>query len=279
MAESICFLNGDVLPLAQASVSVLDRGFIFGDAIYEVIPVFAGRAFRFAEHLARLRTNLDAVLISLPLSETELIAHCENIIARNNGGDQTLYVQVSRGVAPRNHVLEKAVSASIFIMSNPLAVAEDVQPIAAVTCADERWNRCDIKSTSLLANVLARERAKLADADEAIFIRDGQVTEGASSNIFIASGGEVKTPPLSNYILPGVTRNCLVELCADSVQPIIETSIGTAELHAADEIWVTSSGRELVPVTTLDGKIVGDGEIGANFCHLLQVYRDYKASI
>ena len=273
MENSICYLNGDFLPLGEARVSVLDRGFIFGDAIYEVIPVFNGHPLRLAEHLDRLEGSLKAVYMDNPLARDAWTALCVRLIADNGAGDQTLYVQVTRGVAPRDHVLSAVVAQTVFAMSSPLRVPDEVPPIDAVTAPDERWQRCDIKTTSLIANVIARESAARHGAREAILIRDGWVTEGAASNVFVASGGCIRTPPLSPLILPGVTRNLIVELDPD----VREEAITEAELLAADEVWVTSSGRELVPVTRINGFAVGSGDVGPLFRQTRARYLAYKS--
>lgn len=273
MENSICYLNGDFLPLGEAQVSVLDRGFIFGDAIYEVIPVFNGHPLRLAEHLDRLGDSLKAVYMNNPLDRAAWEALCARLVADNGGGDQTLYVQVTRGVAPRDHVLSAAVAQTVFAMSSPLRVPDEVPSIEAVTAPDERWQRCDIKTTSLIANVIARESAARRGAREAILIRDGQVTEGAASNVFVATGGRIRTPPLSPLILPGVTRNLIVELDPD----VREEAITETELLAADEVWVTSSGRELVPVTRINGVAVGAGDVGPLFRKTRARYLTYKA--
>lgn len=271
--NSICYLNGDYLPLGEARVSVLDRGFIFGDAIYEVIPVFNGHPLRLAEHLDRLEDSLQAVYMGNPLARDAWTELCLRLVRDNGAGDQTLYIQITRGVAPRDHVLSAAVPQTIFVMSSPLSVPDEVPPIEAVTAPDERWQRCDIKTTSLIANVIAREGAARRGAREAILIRDGRITEGAASNVFIAAGGVIRTPPLSPLILPGVTRNLIVELDPD----VREEAITEAQLRAADEVWVTSSGRELVPVTRIDGVAVGTGEVGPLFRQTRARYLAYKS--
>ena len=279
MAESICYLNGRLIPLAEATVSVLDRGFIFGDAIYEVIPVFDGVAFRLSEHLIRLGASLAAVSIKDPLPTHRWVSVIEELIGRNCNGDQSIYIQVTRGVAPRDHVLHSAVDPTVFIMSSPLSVATETTPISAVTVPDLRWQRCDIKSTSLLANVMSRAHASVHGSQEAIFIRDGYVTEAAASNIFIAHEGMVKTPPLSTRILAGVTRNLLVELLDREDPRVHEESVSELELKTADEVWVTSSSRELVPVVRIDDKSVGTGEVGPVFRRVKSIYQDYKDSV
>ena len=275
MTDSVCYLDGEFLPLSQARVHVLDRGFIFGDGVYEVVPVFNGVAFRLDEHLGRLGDSLAAVRMTPPLGGDEWHAIFERLIADNGGGEQSVYLQITRGVAPRNHVLQSAVSPTVFAMVSALEHTEPVG-LTAITVPDIRWRRCDIKATSLLANVMARSEAAAAGADEAIFLRDGYVTEGAASNIFVVSGGSAKTPPLSRDILPGVTRNLLCELMVTTTSSIVEAAITEYELRTADEIWATSSSRELVPVTVVDGEPVGNGVIGPCFRAVREVYLAFK---
>ena len=276
MAESICYLNGRLLPLREATVSVMDRGFIFGDAIYEVIPVFGGAAFRLAEHLQRLGASLAAVSISDPLPMHRWISIIEELIGLHSARDQTIYIQVTRGVAPRDHVLSAVVEPTVFLMSSPLSRPDHVEPIAAVTIEDFRWQRCDIKTTSLIANVMSRAHAFDLGSQEAIFISDGFVTEAAACNVFIAKSGTVKTPPLSSRILAGVTRNLIVELLKSTEPYVREEPISLLDLTSADEVWLTSSSRELVPVIRINEKSVGDGTIGPLFHRVKSVYQTYK---
>ena len=279
MAESICYLNGRLIPVSEATVSVMDRGFIFGDAIYEVIPVFGRAAFRLSEHLQRLRASLAAVSIRDPLPENRWVSIVEELIALHSEDDQSIYIQVTRGVAPRDHVLSHAVEPTVFLMSSLLSRPNQTEPITAVTVEDFRWQRCDIKSTSLIANVMSRAHAARLGSQEAIFIRAGFVTEAAACNVFIAKAGIVKTPPLSCGILAGVTRNLLVELLDGTDPSVQEESISLLELISADEVWLTSSSRELVPVVRINDTIVGDGQIGPLFDRVKSVYQIYKNGV
>ena len=279
MAESICYLNGHFLPLSEAKVSVMDRGFIFGHAIYEVIPVFGVGAFRLPEHLQRLRASLAAVSIADPLPMHRWTSIVEELIGLHSARDQTIYIQVSRGVAPRDHVLSAVVEPTVFLMSSPLNRSHGAEPITAVTIEDFRWHRCDIKTTSLIANVMSRAHAASLGSQEAIFIRGGFVTEAAACNVFIAKSGMVKTPPLSSEILPGVTRNLIVELLDGTDPSVREESISSHELTHADEVWLTSSSRELVPVIKIDGEPVGDGLVGPLFQRVKSVYQIYRDSV
>ncbi len=276
-AGASCYLNGAVLPLAEARIPVLDRGFIFGDGVYEVIPVFGGRLFRLKEHLARLAASLAAVRIPRPLTDGEWSAVLEDLVARNGGGDQSVYLQVTRGVARRDHVLPGPVSPTVFAMSSPHTPPPEPDPVGAVTREDIRWRYCHIKSIGLLPNVLLRLQAADAGAYEAILIRDGHVTEGAASNVFAVHGGVVSTPPKGPELLPGITRDLIVELLHAARLPCHETPIPAERLASADEIWLTSSVREVLPVTTLDGRPVGSGRPGPLWRRTVALYQAYKA--
>ena len=231
-----CYLNGEVLPLEEARIPVLDRGFIFGDGVYEVIPVFGGRLFRLEEHLKRLAASLKAVRIPRPLGDEEWTAVLMALVDRNGGGNQSVYLQVTRGVAPRDLVLAEPVSPTVFAMSNPLTPPREPEPVGAVTCDDIRWRYCHIKAIGLLPNVLLRLQAADAGAYEAILIRDGRVTEGAASNVFAVHAGVVTTPPKGPELLPGITRDLIVELLQAAHLPCHETLISAEALASADEI-------------------------------------------
>lgn len=274
-----CYLNGVFSPLAETRVSVLDRGFIFGDGVYEVIPVFGGRLFRLAEHLGRLAASLEAVRIPRPLSEDEWAAVLQSLVGRNGGGDQSVYLQVTRGVARRDHVLPGPVTPTVFAMSTPMTPPPEPGPVSAISCEDIRWRYCHIKAIGLLPNVLLRMQAADAGAYEAILIRDGRVTEGAASNVFAVEDGVVSTPPKGPELLPGITRDLIVELLQGAGLSCEEQPISAGQLAAADEIWLTSSVRELVPVTTLDGRPVGTGRPGPLWRRALDLYQSYKARV
>ena len=271
----IVYLNGEYLPLEQASVSVLDRGFIFGDGVYEVVPAFSGVLFRLDQHLRRLDNSLAAVRIRNPLGHGAWREMLTTLLERNGGGDQSVYLQVTRGVAKRDHVLAEAVSPTVFAMSNPFS-RKSRQPVTAITHEDVRWKWCQIKSIALLPSVLLRLAAQDEGAYEAILIRDGLLTEGAASNVFVVKDGIIKTPPHSDYLLPGVTRDLIVELLAAHKIPHAETKVTEAEVHTADEIWLTSSTREVVPVTQLNGKPVGSGKPGPMWQRVLAAYESFR---
>lgn len=272
----ICYLNGEYLPLAQARVSVLDRGFIFGDAVYEVISASGGRIFALEEHLARLANSLHAVSISNPCSELEWQALLTRLVSENDAGEQAIYVQVTRGVAERDHAFPSAATPTVFAMSRALTVAGGLARVDAMVLPDNRWLRCDIKSTSLLPNVLLRNQAIAAGAYEAILVRDDIVTEGSSSNVFVVHGERVTTPPLSPCILPGVSRALLIDVLQGNGVTIDEAPLPLAMLRSADEVWLTSTTRDLVAVTRVDGTTVGTGE--CPFAeHAYREFQLYKA--
>lgn len=271
------YLNGVFLPLERACVPVMDRGFIFGDAVYEVIPVYGGQPFRLEQHLARLEHSLESVRIRSPFSRGEWRSVLSRLVAQNGGGDQSLYVQVSRGVAERDHVPPITIKPTVFIMSKPWKACLAPEPVSAIVCLDYRWGRCDIKTTSLLANVLLRYQAVETGAYEAILVRDGWLTEGAASNVFIVSRGLVKTPPRGPQLLPGITRDLLVELLtAAGIPPCEETPVSETALREAQEIWLTSSTREIVPVVRLDQRPVGQGVPGPLWAKVNAMYQEAK---
>lgn len=275
-AGDTCYLDGEFIALAEARVPVLDRGFIFGDAVYEVLPALGGRIFALEEHLARLARSLAAVGITAPLDDSGWAALLATLIARNGGGDLSVYLQVTRGVAPRDHAFPAAIRPTVFVMCRPFAVTQGVVTINAVTVADNRWGRCDIKSTSLLANVLLRNEALRRGAYEAVLLRDGYVTEGAASNVFVVRDGVVRTPPLSEALLAGVTRHLLLDVLCRSGIACEQVPVSAAELREADEIWVTSSSRDLLCVAELDGETVGNGLAYPLACAALEAFAAYR---
>jgi D-alanine transaminase len=279
MAQDIVYLNGSFLPVHEAHVSVMDRGFLFGDGVYEVIPVYGGRAFRLEHHLQRLDLSLQGIRIGNPLDHTQWTDILTALIRHNGGGDQSLYLQVTRGVAPRrDHAFPPGVQPTVFAMSTPLSQPDPAvqNGISAVTVTDIRWQLCNIKAITLLPNVLMRQQAIDAGAAEAILVRDGNATEGSASNVFIVRDGAVLTPPKSNLLLPGITRDLTVELCHANHIPCREADISATALRSADEVWVTSSTREVVAVTLLDGQPVGDGRPGPLWQRISALYSAYK---
>ena len=278
IGDSTVYLNGHFLPAGEAKVSVLDRGFIFGDGVYEVIPVYGGRLFRLPHHLDRLDHSLEGIRLANPLSHQTWQGLLEQLIEANGGGDQSLYLQVTRGVAKRDHSFPPDTEPTVFAMSSPVGPVPDTlrEGISAVTVEDFRWKLCHIKAIALLPNILLRQQAVDAGATEAIMLRDGFVTEGAASNVFIVNNGVVLTPPKSNLLLPGITRDLVVELCRQNGVPCVEGAISEMQLREADEIWLTSSTKEIIPVTRLDEQPVGDGRHGEVWQRLIGLYQEYK---
>lgn len=275
----IVYLNGEFLPLEEAKIPVLDRGFIFGDGVYEVIPIFNGRLFRLQEHLQRLDNSLKSIHLENPLSHQKWTEILENLVSRNDSRYQSLYLQVTRGPAKREHNFPAHVIPTVFIMSEPVQPQPPSTGAKAVTCVDTRWQRCDIKSIALLANVLLRQQAVEQGAAEAILIREGYAMEGAASNIFIVSNHTIITPPKSQFILPGITRDLILEAMQAHQLPYQETDITESQLRAADEIWVTSSVREILPIIQLDNSPVGTGQPGPLWSKIWHLYQDYKSSL
>jgi D-alanine transaminase len=273
------YLNGEYLPLADAKVSVLDRGFLFGDGVYEVIPAYKGRLFRLEDHIARLNNSLNG--IRLPLSHS--VADWEAIFRPllENDKDQSVYLQITRGYAPkRDHGFPEQVVPTIFAMSSELKpFAGRTSGIKAVTLDDTRWQLCNIKAITLLGNILLRQEAIDQGCAEAILVRNGYVVEGAASNLFAVLDGELITPPKSHEILPGITRDVILELTAANNIPSREDVIALEALENASEIWVTSSIREIVPVVELDGKHIGDGKPGPIWTRMDDLLQAYKTSL
>lgn len=280
---SMVFLNGKVLPIEEAKVPVLDRGFIFGDGVYEVVPVYSRVAFRIEEHLARLERSLEAIGIRNPLSRVQWRDVIYRIVDAQSFDDQGVYFQVTRGVAKRDHAFPKGdVEPTVFVMSNPLVPppADQVEKGGrAISAEDYRWLRCDIKSISLLGNCLLRQLSAEANATETILFRDGKLTEASSSNVFIVKGGTVFSPPKSNLILPGITYDVVLELAQANGVALQLSDVTEAEVRGADEVWVTSSSKEVFPIVELDGRTVGDGRPGPAFRRMYQLYQDFKRKV
>jgi len=276
------YLNGKYMPLGEACVPVLDRGFLFGDGVYEVIPVYAGHPFRLQQHLDRLKRSLNETRIPSPHTEEEWTAIFQGLIDSCPDTDAGLYLQVTRGVAVRDHAFPEFVKPTVFAMINPIkpVPAEILDTgIKAVVREDIRWERCDIKSIALLGNVLLRQEAVEAGAMETIMLRNGLVTEGSASNVFVIKAGEIVTPPKAELLLGGVTRDLVLELSRMHGLPVREAPIREFSLRSADEIWVTSSTKEILPVTTLDGKPVGDGRPGPVWETIRVLYAQCKEKL
>jgi len=281
MSET-AYLNGQFLPLADARIPVLDRGFIFGDGVYEVIPVYSRRPFRLPEHLRRLQHSLDAIRLGNPMADAEWARLIHELVARHSGEDQSVYLQVTRGVAKRDHAFPKDGKPTVFMMSSPLSTPprEQIeQGVPCITATDFRWLKCDVKSVSLLGNCLLRQLAADAGAAEVVLFRDGFLTEASASNVFVVRGGKLLAPPKNHLILPGITYDVVLELAAAKGIPIELRAIAELEVRSADELWVTSSSKEVLAITTLDGKPVGNGRPGPLFRTVHQAFQEFKRKV
>lgn len=287
LPDTLCYLNGEYGPLRDAKVSVLDRGFIFGDGIYEVVPAYAGKLFRFDEHLARLNRSLGKLRIANPHTREEWLARCRQLLKALAGqgaeGDQLIYIQITRGVAPRDHVMPTDITPTVFMMCSRMKPATPEQRragVACITARDFRWERGDIKSISLLGNVLARQMSADKGATETIMFRDGMLTEAAASNVWVVHEGALLGVPKSEQVLEGIRYELIRELCEDvgiayNLRPIAE-----ADVLSADEIMLSSATKEILPVTSLDGQPVGHGALrgkpGPVYARLFEAYQQAK---
>jgi D-alanine transaminase len=279
----ICYLNGHYLPLAEARVSPLDRAFLFGDAVYEVLPIYASRPFRLREHLDRLNRSLTGIRMPAPLSHADWAQLCQELIFRNSARDAYLYLQVTRGAEfGRNHAWPEGLKPTLFAYVTalePVSPAFLEQGVSAVTATDTRWARRDIKSTALLANILLKKHSADAGAFETIMIEDGELTEGSSTTVHVVTAGVIRTPPNGHHILPGTTRDVVAELAARLGVPSESSRVSEAELRAADEIWLAFATRGVLPVTTLDGAPVGTGRPGPLFKRMSAAFANYTRDL
>lgn len=276
------FLNGKFMPIEEAKVPVLDRGFIFGDGVYELVPVYSRVPFRLDEHLARLERSLELVRIRNPYTRAEWRDIILQLVAKQPFEDQGVYFQVTRGVAKRDHAFPKDAVPTVFVMSNPLVTPPKElveRGAAAVSAADDRWLHCDIKSISLIGNCLLRQVSADAGATETILFRDGKLTEASASNVFVVKGGVILSPPKSNLILPGITYDVIFELAQAAALPFEYRDVSRDEVFSAAELWVTSSSKEVLAVVTLDGKPVGGGRPGPVFRKMHALYQDFKQRV
>jgi D-alanine transaminase len=287
LPDTLCYLNGEYGPLRDAKVSVLDRGFIFGDGIYEVVPAYEGKLFRFDEHLARLNRSLGKLRIANPHTREEWIERCRKLIAalaaKGGDGDQLVYIQITRGVALRDHVMPADVAPTVFMMCSAMKPATPEQRhagVACITARDFRWERGDIKSISLLGNVLARQMSADKGATETIMFRNGFLTEAAASNVWVVHEGALLGPPKSEHVLEGIRYELIKELCEEvgiayNLRPIAE-----ADVLSADELLLSSATKEILPVTSLDGEAVGHGALrgkpGPVYARLFEAYQRAK---
>ncbi len=273
---ALVYLNGDFLPLEEACISPLDRGFTFGDGVYEVIPVYNQRIFRLHEHLQRLDNSLRLIYMHNPMAPAQWAGILERIVSENEGDDQSIYLQVTRGVSPRDHTFEDDLKPTVFIMSKPLLQPDNTAGANAIVREDIRWHLCHIKAITLLPSVLLRHEARQAGAREAILVSSGQVTEGAASNVFVCSQGRIMTPPKSESLLPGITRDLIIELLQEAGLPCEEVMFDETTLRNADEIWITSSTQEIVPIIRLDDRPVGQGSPGPIWQQAIRIYQQFK---
>jgi len=283
LPDTLCHLNGQTLPLRDAKISVLDRGFIFGDGIYEVIPVYGRRCFRFDEHMARLARSLVKLRIPNPHTHDGWLALVRELVAAQPADDQMVYIEITRGVALRDHVMPEGITPTVFAMTSPMkspSAEQRHQGVACVTARDFRWERGDIKSISLLGNVLARQISADHGAAETVMFRDGWLTEAAASNVWVVQEGALLGPPKSEHVLEGIRYDLLAELCEEmgiayNLRPIAESDV-----RAADELILTSATKELLPVTRLDGELVGHGALrgkpGPVYARLHEAYQRAK---
>lgn len=281
---TLAYLNGEFLPPAEVRVSPMDRGFLFGDGVYEVIPVYSRRPFRLAEHLARLQASLDAIRLANPLAPDDWRAAVGRLAAAAEWDDQSVLLQVTRGpMAVRNHAFPASAMPTVFGLVEPLmppsAELRDTG-VAAVSAADFRWLRCNVKATSLLANCLLRQMAMDAGCAETIMFRDGILSEGAASNIFVVRNGVLLAPQKNHLMLAGITYDVVLELAAAHGLPTEVRDITDAEVRAADELWLTSSTKEVLPIVALDGRKVGAGGTpGPIFRKMFGWYQDFKQQV
>jgi D-alanine transaminase len=285
LPDTPCLLNGELLPLNQAKISVLDRGFIFGDGVYEVIPVYGRRLFRFDEHMARLARSLDKLRIVNPHQRDDWLQQVRLLVSKVPADDQLVYIQVTRGVAPRDHVMPEGIAPTVFVMSNPMKPpAPELRHlgVACITARDFRWERGDIKSISLLGNVLARQMSADHGAAETIMFRNGWLTEASGSNVWVVHEGALLGAPRSEHVLEGIRYELLRELCEEegiayNLRPIAEDDVRTA-----DELMISSASKEILPVTKLDNQPVGHGALrgkpGPVYARLYEAYQRAKQS-
>ncbi|NDP42712.1 MAG: D-amino acid aminotransferase [Aromatoleum sp.] len=275
----IVYLNGRFTPIEEAKISVLDRGFVYGDGVYELIPVYGREPFRMAQHLTRLQHSLDGIRLANPHTDAEWQSIVRTLIAKQPFDDQGVYFQVTRGVAKRDHTFPQGVTPTVFMMSNPLATPSAEQfanGVAVVTAEDNRWRRCDLKTISLVGNVLMRQLAADAGAIETVMFRDGYLTEASASNVMTVIGGRIVAPPKDNLILPGITYGAAEEFARAAGLPFEIRPITRAEAFAADEWWLSSSTKEVLAITIVDGRPFGGAAPGPMFGKMHTLFQQHK---
>jgi D-alanine transaminase len=276
------YLNGEWMPLDEARISVLDRGFLFGDGVYELIPVYARKAFRMEEHLRRLQHSLDGIRLPNPNSEEQWIYLIQELVAAQPFENQSVYLQITRGAAPRDHAFPKDTAPTVLLMANPLnAPPRELieNGVAAISGRDIRWGRCDLKTLNLLPNVLGKQAAVEQDCVETVMFRDGVLTEGAASNIFVVKNGVILAPAKDHRVLPGITYDVVLELAAENGMASRIGDISEAEVRTANELWLTSSSREVQAIVSLDGQPVGSGRPGPLYRRMYSLYQAFKRAL
>jgi D-alanine transaminase len=266
--SNLCFLNGEFLPIDEARIPVLDRGFIYGDGVYEYVPVIKGKPYRLAGHLARLDRSCKEIGLTNPYTEAQWTEIISQLVAKHGAHDQAIYWQVTRGVAKRDHAFPKGVAPTVFMMSNPLPHPTPDQinnGVKAYTFDDVRWHRCDIKTISLLGNVLARQHAAERGGAEVVMFRGDFLSEASSSNVFVVKHGRIISPPKTNMILPGITLDGVFDLAQKGNIPLDVREVPTAQVWDADELWLSSSSKGVIAITSLDDKPIADGKVGPVF--------------
>lgn len=285
-SQALClptvYLNGQFLPIEEAKISPLDRGFIFGDGVYEVIPYYAGRGLRAVEHLKRLQRSLDELDIANPYSLEKWQDIIAALIEKNGGGNVGVYIQVTRGVAKRDFPPPPGLTQTVFLMVNPLATpkAEVYEKgLSCVSLDDNRWLRCHVKATALLGAVLLKHEGNKMGGDEVVMFRDGYLTESSASNIAAVKNGVILCPPMDNLILGGITYELMMELARKNGMPLEVRRVHRREVRAADEVWIMSSTKEVAPIVMLDGKPIGTGVPGPVFKKMRALFDDYKRNL
>ena len=290
LPDSLCYLNGQYTPLPDAKISVLDRGFIFGDGVYEVVPVYGGQPFRFAQHMARLDRSLAELRIANPLSHAqwrEIALHLVAAYAGSaglspQGNDQLVYIQVTRGVAPRDHVMTTDVAPTVFVMTSlmkPASAAQRANGVACVSADDFRWEKAHIKSVSLLGAVFARQISADVGAIETVMFRDGFLSEAAASNVWVVKDGKVLGVPKDHLVLEGIRYGLIEELCRAAGLGFELRRISRDEVFGADELLLSSATKEVLPITLLDGRAIGTGQPGQIYATLYAGYQDAKKEL
>jgi len=281
--ENIVYINGQYKPVEEATISVMDRGFLFGDGVYEVVPVFGNKLLRLDEHLQRLQNSLDRISLPNPHDKEQWCQIFSSLLEQNPGDDRAVYLQISRGAYPvRNLNIQgdpDQYPPTIFAMVlhvTPPDIEVVSAGISVITVEDFRWKACDIKSTSLLASVMLKQQAISAEVEDAILVKDGYITEGTASNIFLVKDNVLITPPTGEQLLPGITRDLVIEIAENNSILVEQREIEEAELYTADEIWMTSSTREIAPVINLNGKAVSAGVAGPMWKRVMDLYQQYK---